>query len=122
MWIETNSELFTVVSRVKIWRHQTKYVAACKGKGRTGKATHSIHNQCSVNSIFNKKVDYKRSELPVVLEKVKELFKEQDNEIEKALIGHGKYEVNPEFIRTEEESLLRSKKLKVSAIYKNLKL
>ena len=51
----------------------------------------------SINAMLKKRVDYKRNELPVFLEKVRELLQEQDNEIEKAVISRGKYVVNPEF-------------------------
>lgn len=50
----------------------------------------------SINAMLKKKVDYKRNELPVFLEKVKELILEQDEEIKKAVISRGKYAVNSE--------------------------
>ena len=58
----------------------------------------------SINAMLKKKVDYKRNELPVFLEKVKELILEQDEEIKKAVISRGKYAVNSEFkkfVKTE---------------------
>ena len=60
----------------------------------------------TTNAVLKRKVNYKRNELPVFLEKIKELIREQDSEIEKAVIDHGKYMINPEFKRfskTEEE-------------------
>lgn len=51
----------------------------------------------SVNAMLKRKVDYKRSELPVFLDRLKELIQEQDDEIMRALIGRGKYMVNPRF-------------------------
>ena len=66
----------------------------------------------SINAMLKKKVDYKRNELPVFLEKVKELIQEQDNEIEKAAISRWKYVVNPEFkklVKTEQEWFIKTK-------------
>ena len=66
----------------------------------------------SINAVLKRKVNYKRNELPVFLEKIKELIQEQDSEIEKAVIERGKYVINPEFKRfskTEEEWFTRMK-------------
>ena len=66
----------------------------------------------SVNAMLKMKVDYKRNDLPVFLDKVKELIQEQDEEIKKAVIGRGKYVVNSEFkkfVKTEEEWFVKMK-------------
>ena len=66
----------------------------------------------SVNAMLKMKVDYKRNDLPVFLDKVKELSQEQDEEIKTAVIGRGKYVVNSEFkkfVKTEEEWFVKMK-------------
>ena len=65
----------------------------------------------SINAMLKRKVDYKRNDLPVFLEKVKQLIQEQD-EIEKAVISRGKYAVHPEFkklVKTEGEWFTKMK-------------
>ena len=65
-----------------------------------------------VNTMLKMKVDYKRNDLPVFLEKVKELIQEQDEEVKKAVIGRGKYVVNSEFkkfVKTEDEWFVKMK-------------
>ena len=51
----------------------------------------------SVNAILKHKVDYKKNELPVFIDKVKELVKEQQREVERAVIGRGKYQFREEY-------------------------
>ena len=66
----------------------------------------------SMNAVLKRKVDYKRSELSTFLHEVKELIKEQDSEIEKAVIDRGKYKISPEFkkfSKTEEEWFTKMK-------------
>ena len=62
-----------------------------------GKATCAVNASESFNAVLKQKVNYKRNKLPVFLEKIKELIREQDSEIEKAVIDRGKYMINPEF-------------------------
>lgn len=49
----------------------------------------------SVNALLKNKVDYKRSELPDFLNKLKEVISEQDEELSRAVIGKGKYTLRP---------------------------
>lgn len=51
----------------------------------------------SANFLLKHKVDYKRNELPVFLDKLQELIKEQEREFEKAIIGRGKYELRTQY-------------------------
>jgi len=46
----------------------------------------------SVNAVLKSKVNYKKSELPVFIDRLKEVIKEQDEETERAVIGHRKYQ------------------------------
>ena len=50
-----------------------------------------------MNALLKNKVEYKRSELPEFLEKLKEAINEQDREVERAVINRGKYKLLPEF-------------------------
>lgn len=43
------------------------------------------------------KVNYKRSELPEFLQKLEELVHEQEREVQKAVIGRGKYELRSHY-------------------------
>ena len=47
----------------------------------------------TANYILEHKVDYKRSDLPEFLKKLGEVIHEQSIEVEKSLIGRGKYEL-----------------------------
>ena len=50
----------------------------------------------SINAMLKRKVNYKRSELPTFVDKVKELIKEQQ-EVERAVIGRGKYKLKYQY-------------------------
>ena len=45
----------------------------------------------SINNVIKRKVNYKRNDLPHFIQKLKELAQEQDREVERAIIGRGKY-------------------------------
>ena len=45
----------------------------------------------SVNALLKNKMDYKKHELPVFLDKLKEVIDEQERELERAIIDRGKY-------------------------------
>ncbi len=47
----------------------------------------------SINAMLKRKMDYKRSELMVFIEKVSEIVDEQQKEVERAIIGRGKYQL-----------------------------
>ena len=51
----------------------------------------------TANYMLKHKVDYKRSELPEFLHKFKELIQEQEREVEKAVIGRGKFELRTQY-------------------------
>ena len=55
----------------------------------------------SANAMLKRKLDYKRSELPIFIDKVKELVHEQQRELEKAVIGRGKYQLKEEYRHLE---------------------
>ena len=55
-------------------------------------------NACeTANSMLKSQTNYKRSEMFEFLEKLKQLIYEQDREIERAIIGRGKYELRPQY-------------------------
>ena len=56
----------------------------------------------SINALLKNKVD-KRNELPDFLTKLKEVVDEQDEEVSRAVIGKGKYVIQPGF-KTLEKS------------------
>lgn len=63
----------------------------------------------SVNVVLKSKVNYK-SELPVFIDKLKAVIKEQDEEVERAVIGRGKYQFFSAYKhleRDEQEWFLR---------------
>ena len=49
----------------------------------------------SMNAVLKNKVDYKKSELPEFLDKLKEVINEQEREFERAVINRGKYRLPP---------------------------
>ena len=51
----------------------------------------------SVNAMLKRKVDYKKNELPIFIQHLKELIDEQQREIERAVIRRGKYEFKEEY-------------------------
>ena len=50
----------------------------------------------SINAMLKRKRDYKRR-LPTFIDKVKELVNEQQKEIERAVIGRGKYQLKQQY-------------------------
>ena len=55
-------------------------------------------NACeSANFMLKNKVDYKRSDLSAFIQKFREFIREQENEIERAVIGRGKYEFRRQY-------------------------
>lgn len=54
-----------------------------------------------VNSIIKAKVEYKSSELPQFVTKLRELCDEQEREVERALICRGKYRLRPQYRQLE---------------------
>ena len=57
----------------------------------------TINSSETANFILKNKVDYIKSELPEFLLKLKELVHEQECEVERAIIGRGKYELRPRY-------------------------
>ena len=56
-------------------------------------------NACeTANSMLKNQANYKRSEMFEFLQKLKQLISEQEREIERALIGRGKYELRPQYL------------------------
>lgn len=51
----------------------------------------------SINALLKHKVNYKKSELPAFIDKVKELSKEQIKKVERAVINRGKYQLREEY-------------------------
>ena len=46
----------------------------------------------SINALLENKMDYKKHELPVFLDKLKEVIEEQERELERAVVDSGKYQ------------------------------
>ena len=60
----------------------------------------------SINAAALKsKVHYRKSELPVLLDQLEEVIEEKDNEVEKAVIGRGKYELclKYKYLKSDEQ-------------------
>ena len=55
----------------------------------------------SVNFVLKSKVDYRKNELPEFLDKLKSVIDEQERELERAIIGRGKYKLCDDFKRLE---------------------
>ena len=51
----------------------------------------------SVNAVLKRKVDYKQNELPVFIDKLKELVQEQQCEVERAVIDRSKYRFKEQY-------------------------
>ena len=67
-------------------------------------------NACeSLNAVLKRKVNYKKSELPAFVDHLKSLIDEQERELERAVIGRGKYRFRREFqyLQIEEEVWFR---------------
>ena len=56
----------------------------------------------SINSVLKNKVDYKKNDLPVFLDKLKSVINEQEREMERAIIGRGKYQLSEGFKKLEK--------------------
>ena len=57
----------------------------------------------SINAVLKNKVDYKKNEFPDFLDKLKGVINEQEKEIERAIIGRGKYEFCEQFKTLQKE-------------------
>ena len=68
----------------------------------------------SVNFVIKNKVNYKKSELPDFLEKLKTVIDEQKRELERAIIDHGKYKLSDNFKKFEVSEDVWFSKLSVS--------
>lgn len=55
----------------------------------------------SMNSVIKSKVEFKKSELPDFLDKVKDAIDEQERELEKAILGRGKYKLSDKYKKYE---------------------
>ena len=55
----------------------------------------------SMNAILKRKVDYKKNELHMFINHLKQLADEQENEIERAVIGRGKYRFHEQYRHLE---------------------
>ena len=51
----------------------------------------------SINGMIKHKVHYRRSELPVFVDKIHDIMREQQKEVEKAIIGRGKYRLKEQY-------------------------
>lgn len=51
----------------------------------------------SVNAVLKHKLDYQRNELPEFISKVRELIREQQREVERAVISRGKYQLREQY-------------------------
>jgi len=49
----------------------------------------------SVNAMLKRKVDYKKNELHVFINHLKQVVDEQEKEVERAVISRGKYKFHP---------------------------
>ena len=53
----------------------------------------------SINAVLKRKVNYTKSELP---DRIKKVIDEQQREVERAIIGRGKYKLRPQYYSTLE--------------------
>ena len=51
----------------------------------------------SMNAVLKRKLEFKRSELPIIVDKMKEIVGEQQKEVERAVIDRGKYSLKSEY-------------------------
>ena len=69
---------------------------------RTPPKTFFTNASESINNVIKVKVDYKKNELPVLVQKLQELVAEQQREAEKAVVGCGKYELVVENMKVSQ--------------------
>ena len=77
---------------------------------------HSIRQECSlgcppkpfttnssesINAVLKWKVNYKKSELPDFIDIIKQVIDEQQREVERAIIGRGKYKLRAQYSTLE---------------------
>ena len=55
----------------------------------------------SINAVLKRKVNYKKSELPDFIDRIKEVIDEQQEEVECTIIGRGKYKLRPQYSTLE---------------------
>ena len=75
------------------------------GLGSPPEAFYTNSSEC-INNVLKVKVDYKRTELTVFVDKLHQLVEDQQREVEKAMVGSGKYYLQPSY---EHLSVLQSR-------------
>ena len=55
----------------------------------------------SVNAVLKHKVNYKQNELPQFIDKLREVFREQQQEVQCAVLGRGKYQFREQYCYLE---------------------
>lgn len=59
------------------------------------------NHEC-INNALKVKMDYKHSELAKFVEKLHERVDDQQHEVEKALVGCGKYYIHPDYLKKSD--------------------
>lgn len=70
------------------------------GLGSPPEPFYTNSSEC-INNVLKVKMDYKRNELAKFVEKLHELVDDQRHEVEKALVGCGKYYIHPDYCSLE---------------------
>ena len=101
------------------WFYQHKYSLVkksmlkstrCKAGLGDPPASFTTNASESINSVLKHKMDYQKKELPEFLDKLKSVVDDQECEMERSIIGGGKYELCEKFKKmekTEEEWFMK---------------
>lgn len=91
------------------WFYRHKYpliqqsmLKAIRRKAGLGDPPTSFTTNASMNSVLKSRMDYKKNELPEFLDKLKSVISDQESEMERAIIGRGKYELCKHFKKMEK--------------------
>ena len=92
-WLYKHKDVLTKTSMLKSTR---------RSAGLGDPPTHFTTNASeSMNAVLKNKVDYKKSELPVFVDKLQSVIDEQERELERAVIDRGKYKLCEQFKKLE---------------------
>lgn len=85
-----------VANKVKVIRTMLRSVREDCGLGNPP-SVFTTNASESINALLKHKTDYKKHQLPAFIEKVKDLIDEQLHEVERAIVGRGKWRFRPQY-------------------------
>ena len=77
-------------------RHQRMYFESTERESRNGISTYTNDSE-SLSAVIKEKVDYKKHQWPIFNDKMKQLVDQSQQEVKKAIIGTGRYQMKEQY-------------------------